>query len=46
MVEDGNAALAMLDRRRHGIVLTDAQMPILDGWQLTQAIRQERSAQG
>lgn len=46
MVDDGNAALATLDRRRHGLVLTDAQMPLLDGWQLTHAIRQVEAVQG
>ncbi len=46
MVEDGKAALEMLDRRRHGLVLTDAQMPVIDGWQLTQAIRRDEAAQG
>ena len=40
MAEDGDAALAALDRRRHGLILTDAQMPNLDGWQLAQTIRQ------
>jgi signal transduction histidine kinase/HPt (histidine-containing phosphotransfer) domain-containing protein/ActR/RegA family two-component response regulator len=40
---DGEAALALLDRRRHGVILTDGQMPRLDGWQLAQAVRQQES---
>jgi len=46
MAEDGHAALALLDRRRHGAILTDAQMPGLDGWQMTQTIRQQEAEQG
>jgi CheY-like chemotaxis protein/anti-sigma regulatory factor (Ser/Thr protein kinase) len=46
MAEDGNAALALLDRRRHGAILTDAQMPGLDGWEMTQIIRQQEAEQG
>jgi signal transduction histidine kinase/CheY-like chemotaxis protein/HPt (histidine-containing phosphotransfer) domain-containing protein len=46
MAEDGGAALALLDRARHGVVLTDAQMPQLDGWALAEAIRREEAAEG
>jgi signal transduction histidine kinase/CheY-like chemotaxis protein len=43
IAEDGCAALAMLDRQRHGLLLTDAQMPQMDGWQLTQTVRQQET---
>jgi CheY-like chemotaxis protein/HPt (histidine-containing phosphotransfer) domain-containing protein len=45
MAEDGQAALALLDRSRHGLLLTDAQMPELDGWQLTECIRHIEATQ-
>jgi signal transduction histidine kinase/CheY-like chemotaxis protein len=45
MAEDGRVALDLLDRRRHGVVLTDAQMPVLDGWHLAQAIRQQEDSE-
>ena len=45
MVGDGYAALALLDPRRHCVILTDAQMPGLDGWQLTQAVRRREADQ-
>jgi CheY-like chemotaxis protein len=46
IAEDGCAALAMLDRQRHAVILTDAQMPRMDGWQLTQTVRQQEAEQG
>ena len=46
MVDDGSAALDMLDRLRHGLVLTDGQMPRIDGWQLAKTIRQHEGEQG
>jgi signal transduction histidine kinase/CheY-like chemotaxis protein/HPt (histidine-containing phosphotransfer) domain-containing protein len=46
IAKDGSAALALFDRRRHGLILTDAQMPNLDGWQLTEAVRQQEAIQG
>ncbi len=46
MAEDGIAALLLLDRRRHGVILTDAQMPGLDGWQFAEMIRRQESEQG
>ncbi len=39
MVEDGAQALAVLDRSRHGLVLTDGHMPNMGGWELAHAIR-------
>ena len=39
MVEDGQKALAVLDRSRHGLLLTDGHMPKMGGWALTRAIR-------
>lgn len=46
MAEDGAAALALLDRRRHGVILTDAQMPGLDGWQFAEMVRRQEAEQG
>jgi two-component system, chemotaxis family, sensor kinase CheA len=37
--EDGEAALALLDRRAPDLVLTDVEMPRLDGFGLVEAIR-------
>lgn len=37
MAEDG--ALAALDRSRHGLILTDGHMPVMDGCQLARAVR-------
>jgi signal transduction histidine kinase/CheY-like chemotaxis protein len=39
VTEDGQQALACLDRSRHGLLLTDGHMPNLDGWGLTREIR-------
>lgn len=37
--EDGNRALALWRERRHPLVMTDCQMPGMDGYDLTMAIR-------
>ncbi len=37
--EDGNRALALWRERRHVLVMTDCQMPGMDGYDLTMAIR-------
>ena len=39
-VEDGVAALAALGRTRYGLLLTDCNMPDMDGFALTRCIRQ------
>lgn len=37
--EDGHRALALWRERRHALVMTDCQMPGMDGYDLTMAIR-------
>ncbi|TWB38562.1 PAS domain-containing hybrid sensor histidine kinase/response regulator [Nitrospirillum pindoramense] len=44
--EDGLAALRLLDRGRHGLLLTDGHMPGLDGWELATAIRDQEQRGG
>jgi PAS domain S-box-containing protein len=39
IVGDGRAAVAALEARAFDLVLMDVQMPIMDGWQATEAIR-------
>ncbi|ATE72075.1 ATP-binding protein [Lysobacter capsici] len=39
LCEDGNAALAALARQRYDLLLTDCQMPLVDGYALTREIR-------
>jgi CheY-like chemotaxis protein len=39
IAEHGMAALAMLDRGAHGLLLTDFNMPVMDGFALTRAVR-------
>jgi PAS domain S-box-containing protein len=38
-VEDGAQALAALAKTRYGLLLTDCNMPVMDGFALTEAIR-------
>ena len=38
---DGGEALVLWRRGHHALLLTDLNMPVLDGYQLTQAIRRE-----
>jgi PAS domain S-box-containing protein len=44
MAEDGAEALAMLDRSRHGLILTDGHMPNMNGWELVRSIRKTEAA--
>ncbi|MDA0656689.1 MAG: response regulator, partial [Proteobacteria bacterium] len=46
--EDGVEALAMLEKNpaRYGLLLTDCHMPRLDGYDLTQTIRDAEAARG
>lgn len=37
---DGKQALAMLESRRYGLLIVDCYMPELDGYQLTQRVRE------
>lgn len=46
LVTDGQAALSRWQAGRHPLVLTDVQMPVLDGLQLARAIRAEESCHG
>lgn len=46
MVEDGAQAMARLDRTRHGLLLTDGHMPVMDGWELVGALRATEEAEG
>ncbi len=46
MAEDGVQALALWRERPYGLLLTDCQMPDMDGLELAQAIRAEEAATG
>jgi PAS domain S-box-containing protein len=46
MAEDGIQAMEMLDRKRHGLVLTDGHMPNMNGWDLTRTIRRMEAEAG
>ena len=46
MAEDGAQALAALDRSRHGLILSDGHMPVMDGWELARAVRTIEAAAG
>jgi len=46
MAADGAEALALLRRDRHGLVLTDLHMPVLDGYGLARAIRAREASDG
>ena len=46
VVADGRAALTALDRDRFDIVLMDVQMPTMDGFEATAAIRQKEELSG
>ena len=46
IADDGAAALALWGRRRYGLLLTDCHMPEMDGYALTEAIRQAEGFTG
>jgi len=46
MAENGAQALAMWRSRRYALLLTDCQMPEMDGLELARAIRAEEAASG
>ncbi len=46
LAEDGAQALECWRRRPYALLLTDCQMPEMDGFELTQAIRAEEAATG
>ena len=46
VVGDGRAALAALDQESFDIVLMDVQMPVMDGFEATTAIRQQEQLSG
>ncbi|MBW8808382.1 MAG: transporter substrate-binding domain-containing protein, partial [Lysobacter sp.] len=46
LCDDGNAALAALCGQRYDLVLTDCQMPLVDGYTLTREIRERERRNG
>ena len=44
--EDGQKALELFTRGRYGLVLTDLNMPVMDGFELAQAIRHHETQAG
>ncbi len=44
VAEHGQAALDLASRRRYDLILMDCQMPVMDGYQATRAIRERSSA--
>ncbi len=43
---DGAAALQRLENERFDLVVTDIEMPVLDGWELARAVRQNSDQAG
>jgi signal transduction histidine kinase/CheY-like chemotaxis protein len=46
ITEDGVQALVALDRSRHGLLVTDGHMPVMDGWELIRDIRKSEETDG
>jgi len=46
MAVNGVEALSLLDHGKHGLLLTDGHMPLMDGWELCERIRQMESENG
>ncbi|HEX2048600.1 MAG TPA: ATP-binding protein [Acidimicrobiales bacterium] len=46
VAEDGGEALDLFTRRRYGLVLTDLNMPVMDGFELAEAIRRQEAEGG
>ena len=40
LAEDGEAALAVLEREQADLIITDIMMPNMDGYELTELLRQ------
>ena len=45
-VENGQEAVNIADSRQYDIILMDCNMPIMDGWQATEKIRQTDVSRG
>jgi CheY-like chemotaxis protein len=46
VVSDGSAALAALEAKNYDVVLMDVQMPVMDGFEATAAIREKERHTG
>ncbi|MDR3540273.1 MAG: PAS domain S-box protein [Desulfosporosinus sp.] len=46
LAEDGNAALDAFQKQKFDVIIMDCQMPVLDGYKTTEAIRQLESQRG
>ena len=46
VAEDGREALDLFADGRYGLVLTDLNMPVMDGFELSEAIRRQESEEG
>ncbi|MEQ8584849.1 MAG: ATP-binding protein [Thalassobaculaceae bacterium] len=46
IAENGKVALEMLDTPGYGLLLTDFNMPVMDGFELTRTIRQAEATRG
>ena len=41
VVSSASAALAQLAMRRYGVIMSDVRMPVMDGWQLFDRLKQD-----